>query len=144
MGGDRRDDLLDLMRIAWLDDRQVRHAAEHRDVLGRLMARSVAGGQAPQGARDGHVEAFRGYRGAASAAIAWAQGAGVVGCPGAASDAIIAEVVRREAPFWPLCPCSVSLAGRVYFERVMRASRHRGSGWPSAIRPARRAGRGCF
>ena len=46
MGRDGRHGLLDLVRVAGVDDGQVRHAAEDRDVLGRLVARAVAGGQA--------------------------------------------------------------------------------------------------
>lgn len=47
-----RDHLLDLVRVARVEDRDVRHAAEDRDILGRLMAGPVAGGQAGQRAGD--------------------------------------------------------------------------------------------
>ena len=55
MGRDGRHDLLDLMRVARIDHGHVRHGAEQRQVLGRLVARAVAGGQARQRADDLHV-----------------------------------------------------------------------------------------
>ena len=51
VGGDGRHRLLDVERVARIDDRQVRHGAEDREVVGRLVARAVAGGQARAGRR---------------------------------------------------------------------------------------------
>ena len=46
------------MRIAGIDDGHVRQAAEDREILGRLVARPVAGGQPRQAADDLHVQVF--------------------------------------------------------------------------------------
>ena len=62
MGGDGGHDLLDLVRVARVDDGHVRQAAEDREVLGRLVARPVAGGEPRQGADDLHVEVLFGDR----------------------------------------------------------------------------------
>src|SRR3712207_8335542 len=47
-------------RVAWVHDRQVRHAPEDREVLRRLVARAVARGQARQGAADLDVQPLLG------------------------------------------------------------------------------------
>ena len=62
MRRDGRHDLLDLMGVARIDDGDVRHAPEDRDVLRGLMARPIAGREARQGAHDLHVEVFLGDR----------------------------------------------------------------------------------
>ena len=54
--GELRDGLLDVDRVAGVDDRQVRAAAQDRQVLGGLVAGPVAGGQAGQRADDVDVE----------------------------------------------------------------------------------------
>ena len=56
MLGQLRHRLLDVHRVARVDDRQVGHPAEDRDVLGGLMRRSVSGGQPGKAADDVHVE----------------------------------------------------------------------------------------
>ena len=43
--GDGRRRLLDIERVAGIDDGDVRHAAENRYVLGCLVARAIAGGE---------------------------------------------------------------------------------------------------
>ena len=58
MGRDGARGLLGVQRVAGVDDRQIRHAAEDRDVLRRLVARPVAGGQARERAADLDVQAL--------------------------------------------------------------------------------------
>lgn len=52
MAGDGRHGLLDIERVAGIDDGQVRHAPEDRQVFGCLVARPVARSQARQGTDD--------------------------------------------------------------------------------------------
>jgi hypothetical protein len=58
--GDLRHGLLDVERVAGVDDGQARHAAHHRQVFGGLVAGAVAGGQARQRAADLDVEVLLG------------------------------------------------------------------------------------
>ena len=58
--GDLRHGLLDVERVARIDDRQPGDAAHHRDVLDGGMARSVAGGQPGQCAADLDVQVLLG------------------------------------------------------------------------------------
>ena len=60
--GDGRHHLFDFDRVARIDHRQVRHRAEQREIFGRLVARTVAGGEAGQRADDLDVEVFLGDR----------------------------------------------------------------------------------
>src|SRR6476619_5702503 len=55
-GGELGDGLFDVVRVAGVDDGQVGHSAEDRDVLGGLVAGSVPGGQAGQSAHDVAVQ----------------------------------------------------------------------------------------
>src|SRR3954452_23508097 len=81
----------------------------------------------------------------ARAARALPNGAGFVRWSVPASEAIIAEVVRRglSAVPWPPSPCSFSQAGRVYLERLMRPSHDRVSSVLPATLGVRRAGSDC-
>jgi hypothetical protein len=58
--GDLRHRLLDVERVARVDDRQAGDAAHHRDVFGGLVARPIAGRQARQRAADLDVEVLFG------------------------------------------------------------------------------------
>lgn len=48
----------DHQRVAGVDDRHPGHGAEEREVLGRLVARVVAGGETGERGDDLHVKAF--------------------------------------------------------------------------------------
>src|SRR3712207_4065845 len=58
MGRDSRHDLIDLVSIARVNDGDVRHAPEYGNILSGLVARSVAGRQAGEGAHDLDIEVF--------------------------------------------------------------------------------------
>ena len=105
-----RHDLLDVERVARIDDRQVRHAAEHRDVLGRLVARPVAGGQARQGAADLDVEVLLGDR-LADEVVGAAGGEHGVGGGERACKPFVRHAGRRP-PSAAARPCPSGRSGR--------------------------------
>ena len=60
VGRDLRHRLLDVQCVARVDDREAGHTTHHREVVGGLMAGTIARGQAGQGAADLDVEVLLG------------------------------------------------------------------------------------